>query len=627
MGQRNRGNKVHNDHNTRNKNNSKDGGRDPHTADHNAPQASITAATKGSHTRNYKLPPVIEIQNTTATESVSKQQQFAVPSAPNAKDAATIMPENSLKNNNVNEMGNYHNYDNFGKGSDPQSHAETHRVSDNREASIQTDFPPGDPPPQATGEALSALASELSAIRSKMDTLDKIESSISTLVSQFGGLAERTGKVEAKVDAHDSKFLEVDAELTSLRQTVDRQSKAIAKLTNMKTDLLKQNQEVKADLVQQNKGITKEMNQLLEQQKNQVDSFRSTTKRIENNILERVEQKTEEKASHASQEASFKSLKDQAFAKRCNLVITGLEEDDSKSVPSAVKELFKTLGADKLGIKEAYRLGVRRADDNTYRRPIIVEFSNISDRNKVWRKRNGISSVEGEQRVKIQADLPKFLREEMNILYRITRAAANIDKFKTAVVRNYALQLHGKEFSPINLEQLPFPIRPSTISNPRSEVAIAFFSKYSALSNHHPSPFIFNDQEFQNMEQYLAVQRAKLSGQESIIQRASTAKDPKEAKAILRSLRQDNVQEWSEKVKGITIEGLRAKFTQNEHLLSFLKDTQNLQIGEASKDPRWGVGLDLSDPQLLDTSKWNSEGNLLGKCLMQVRDEFSAPEK
>lgn len=107
------------------------------------------------------------------------------------------------------------------------------------------------------------------------------------------------------------------------------------------------------------------------------------------------------------------------------------------------------------------------------------------------------------------------------------------------------------------------------------------------------------------------------------MQRAASASDPREAKAILRSLREDHAKEWSEKVETITIDGLRAKFTQNQHLQTFLKNTRHLQIGEASKDTRWGIGLDLSDAAVLDTTKWDPEGNLLGKCLMKVRKELS----
>lgn len=124
------------------------------------------------------------------------------------------------------------------------------------------------------------------------------------------------------------------------------------------------------------------------------------------------------------------------------------------------------------------------------------------------------------------------------------------------------------------------------------------------------------------MEHFLAYRKAKLSDQEDLIARAQQPLDAIEAKAILNTLREDHKGEWNEQVESVTLEGLRAKFSQNPRLLDFLRSTQNLQIGESSTNERWGTGLDLSDPDALDTSKWNSSGNLLGRCLMQVREEL-----
>lgn len=616
--------------NTRSRSASRSRGKESDPAAPDASPSDLPDPKNHSPTREGKHPPEAEKHISDVNATVSNQQQDNQPVS-TAHAFVHTMPVSSSENHPPNNEKLQVN----GKEIGQTGHAAFQQVGDNREAAIQTDASSADTPALTQTAALATLTMELSAIRSRMDTLDKIELSISTLVNQFGGLVERTGKVESKVDSHSSQLTEVNAEIASLKETVEIQGKAIAKLTTMKADLLKQNKEVKADLVKQNKGITKEMNQLIDQQKNQVDSFLSTTKRIENSIYERVDQKVEvrveekveekvnQASQEASQEASFQSLKNKAFAKRRNLVLTGMKEDDSKTTSTLVKEFFKSMGADNLGIKEAYRIGQRQPDNSTYRRPILAEFNRLSDRNKVWRKRVRTPVVEGEQNARIQADLPKALRDEMNILYRVTRAAANFQDFKSAIVRSYAIQLNGREYNPTNLEQLPYPIRPSTISNPRSEAAIAFFSKYSPMSNHHPSPFNIQDQAFENMEHYLAVQRAKLSGQESTMSRASTATDPKQAKAILRSLRDDHTQEWSEKVEQVTTEGLRAKFSQNAHLLKFLVDTQDLLIGEASTDPRWGIGLDLSNPDVLDTSKWNSEGNLLGKCLMKIRNELS----
>lgn len=343
--------------------------------------------------------------------------------------------------------------------------------------------------------------------------------------------------------------------------------------------------------------------------------------KIEAKMEKKKKKKIEEKMGIASQTSSFKRLKDQAFDNRNNVIISGLDEIPDKSTRSVVSTLLKKMGEGKLSLADAFRLGAPR-NDPSYHRPIKVKFFYLGDRNRIWRKRSNIPSEDGARKIKIQADLPKELREETSILYRISRAAAKLEKYKSATVRNYAIALHGRNYSPRELESLPTPLRPSTILNLRSEEAIVFFSKYSVLSNHHHSPFVLQEEEFQNMEQYLATKKARLSGREDLIQRASQASDPKIAKAILHSLREDHVAEWDQQVEQITVEGLRAKFSQNHHMLSFLKGTNQLQIGEASSNPRWGIGFDLDHTDVLNTTKWTPSGNLLGNSLMRIRAEL-----
>lgn len=124
------------------------------------------------------------------------------------------------------------------------------------------------------------------------------------------------------------------------------------------------------------------------------------------------------------------------------------------------------------------------------------------------------------------------------------------------------------------------------------------------------------------MEHYLAHQRALVSGDPDLIQRALHAADPLEAKSILNLLKRQQPQEWEDKVEKVLLQGLREKFGQNPRLLQYLKDTQHLTLGEASRDPKWAVGMSLEDEDVLDVSKWLPTGNLLGRTLTRVRTEF-----
>lgn len=71
------------------------------------------------------------------------------------------------------------------------------------------------------------------------------------------------------------------------------------------------------------------------------------------------------------------------------------------------------------------------------------------------------------------------------------------------------------------------------------------------------------------------------------------------------------------------MEGLEAKFRQNRSMEEYLLNTNNLMLGEASTNSRWGVGMDLDNAEVLDVSKWNPSGNLLGRSLMRLRAMFA----
>lgn len=324
-----------------------------------------------------------------------------------------------------------------------------------------------------------------------------------------------------------------------------------------------------------------------------------------------------------AQESHFQSLREQAFDKRLNLVITGLPENDQKSTPDLVLQLFESsLNVKNIEFSSAYRMGTASDGNQSYVRPIMVKFGKINHRNRVWKKRKLLAGGDTDQKVWIQADLPRELKEGVRLLYSVVKAASKFERFQSAKVFNYQLEVNGEVFQPSQLENLPMEIRPSTLASPRSESCLAFFSKRSVLSNHYPSEFTINDQKFFTVEHYLAVKRAVFSNNPDMIRKAASARDPRQAKYVLNSLKEDRPDEWYAGIEDTLLEALRAKFGQNPALGSFLANTNDLLLGEASKDARWGIGMTLDDPQVLNSSLWIPDGNLLGQALMKVRAEL-----
>lgn len=325
----------------------------------------------------------------------------------------------------------------------------------------------------------------------------------------------------------------------------------------------------------------------------------------------------------SSHDIAYKSLQDQAYQNRHNLVLLGLLEHERDSAfTQAVNFCNSQLNLSRLSIDVAYRMGKAPAPDSTYIRPMVVIFYKVADRNLVWAKRNDIRQKRRAKPIRIQADIPKRLREDLQILYIVKNAAMQSNQFQTVEIKNYRLYLDGAEYFAWELEGLPESLRPSTLATRKSNEVMVFYSKYSALSNHHSSPFKVRGRAFANREQYLAYKRAKLSGQKPLIQKALRAYDPVEAKSILNTLRSDHYDKWKKDLPTLALKGLQAKFRQNPALAEYLLTTAHLTLGEASTNSQWGVGMTLEDGNVLNKAKWNKQGNLLGRLLMKVWDQM-----
>lgn len=507
-----------------------------------------------------------------------------------------------------------------GSGSETQTTTTT-GLGDNVHSKPGSNEDSRDPPapPGVSDETLNLVLAELKEIKATMSSIhkiDKIEETTESISKELSGISGRTSKLEEILESTSTKIRELGDDITALKTVTRKQDQSITALTKMKEEV--------AQIT--NKKV-REMNELIDNQREQVENFQATAEKIEQNIEQNLsvemDKKIEKKFQQLAQESHFQSLREQAFDKRSNLIITGLPEDEQKSTHDLVIEhLGTTLGIKDVTVKAAYRLGSAPADKSAYDRPTLVKFNNLQQRNRIWKKRQTITGENDNKKIRIQADLPKELREGVQMLYRVAKAATKMEQVQSARVFNYQLEIDGKLYQPSQLEDLPEAIRPSTIATPRSETSLAFFSKNSILSNHFPSEFTVNEQKFYTVEHYLAVKRAAFSDNPSMIQKASTARDPRQAKYVLNSLKEDRPQEWYAGVEEILLEGLRAKFKQNSNLQSFLLNTGGLQLGEASMDARWGIGMTLEDPEVLNSTKWNPDGNLLGRTLMLIREEL-----
>lgn len=144
----------------------------------------------------------------------------------------------------------------------------------------------------------------------------------------------------------------------------------------------------------------------------------------------------------------------------------------------------------------------------------------------------------------------------------------------------------------------------------------------SCFSQWWMSKFSHEGIEYNSSEHFMMAEKAKLFGDEEIRAQIIKSKLPKEAKNLGRKVRGFDNALWEENKYQIVKKANQLKFSQNEEIYSYLKQTKDKTIVEASPvDPIWGIGLAEDNPDALDPNKWKGE-NLLGYILMEVRDNI-----
>lgn len=146
-------------------------------------------------------------------------------------------------------------------------------------------------------------------------------------------------------------------------------------------------------------------------------------------------------------------------------------------------------------------------------------------------------------------------------------------------------------------------------------------NKFCEFSQWYRIEFKCDGIKYFNMEQFMMSQKALLFNDIESRDRIMSTTNPGYIKSLGRLVKNFDVNIWDENKYEIILRGNRCKFTQNENLLRLLMSTGDKIIGEASKYDRvYGIGLTDENAKNLDHNDWPGD-NLLGKCLMQIRQE------
>lgn len=134
--------------------------------------------------------------------------------------------------------------------------------------------------------------------------------------------------------------------------------------------------------------------------------------------------------------------------------------------------------------------------------------------------------------------------------------------------------------------------------------------------------FNVDGEHYPTAEHFMMAGKARLFGDDDAVQRILLASNPGAVKAIGREIRGFDESKWVEHRWSIVVNANLAKFSQNESVRTFLLQTGDRVLVEASPvDSIWGIGLAADDPAAENPYAWKGL-NLLGFALMEVREQL-----
>ena len=144
----------------------------------------------------------------------------------------------------------------------------------------------------------------------------------------------------------------------------------------------------------------------------------------------------------------------------------------------------------------------------------------------------------------------------------------------------------------------------------------------SCFSQWWEASFEIDGITYPTAEHYMMAGKARVFNDHEVLQEILQISHPHDAKKLGRKVKNFTPDIWDQHKFDIVVKANYAKFSQNPELKTFLLNTNDRIIVEASpRDRIWGIGMGQSNEKALNPNLWRGH-NLLGYALMEVRDKL-----
>ena len=143
-------------------------------------------------------------------------------------------------------------------------------------------------------------------------------------------------------------------------------------------------------------------------------------------------------------------------------------------------------------------------------------------------------------------------------------------------------------------------------------------SVFSNFCDEHPIQY--KSRKWLTSEHIFMYEKAMFFGDTEIAKKIMEAETPQKAKRLGKKVAPFNEEEWAKVREEKMLAALRAKFNIEEYKDSLLETGDRIIVEASPFDKIWGIGFDEDNMLKVSKDKWGL--NLLGKCLMIIREEI-----
>ena len=134
--------------------------------------------------------------------------------------------------------------------------------------------------------------------------------------------------------------------------------------------------------------------------------------------------------------------------------------------------------------------------------------------------------------------------------------------------------------------------------------------------------FEVDNTRYRSTEHYIQAKKASFFNDDCSESKILRCESPFEAKRLGSTIKNFNAFEWEKVAKSIAVEGVFAKFTQNQAYQERLMGTDKL-IVECSDDRLWGTGVHFKSNTSMNPEAWYSKG-LMSEVYEAVKEKIKA---